>query len=83
MEHFGLTESQASDPLNKIILMIIKERAEINTKIYRELFGCYPDDQIKTLKEVSAFRKNPSKEQYEKKAKSIIGNAVLWPLHFL
>ena len=57
--------------------------SKTNTNVYRELFGCYPDDNIKRLADTSSFEKVPSLEEYEVKSKEIQGHAVEFPLHYL
>ena len=54
--------------------------------IYRKLWGCYPDDQYLTFKDLKDYKppsKEELKENYMKEKNGIIGHAVEFPLHFL
>jgi len=57
---------------------------------YRELWGCYPDDEYKHFKDIKpkkTFDNNEDlrkfKELYESKKGNIEGHVVQFPLHFL
>ena len=53
-EHLGLNPKDPIlvDPLNDEFLKLLQTRAENNTLIYRELWGCYPDDEYKSYKDI-------------------------------
>ena len=91
-EHLGLNPKDPIlvDPLNDELLKLLQTRAENNTLIYRELWGCYPDDNYKSYKDIKPKKKFGSEEElrkfkelYENKKKNIIGHVVQFPLHFL
>ncbi|KAL4487944.1 hypothetical protein ABPG72_022804 [Tetrahymena utriculariae] len=82
-EHFGLTEQQAEDPLNSQLLSLISERAKKNTEIYREVFRCYPDDQVTYLNQLEPWQKERKQENYFQLKDEIKGHAVELPLDFL
>ena len=91
-EHFGINKNSdiLVDPLSDDLLKLCRETAENNTLIYRKVFGCYPDDNYKTFKDLREMRKFESKEEidelkvnYEAEKRGIIGHAVEFPLHFL
>ena len=91
-EHLGLDPKDPIlvDPVNDKLLTLIQTRAANNTKIYRELFGCYPDDNYKKFNDIKKKRQfkddeelKQFKELYENKKKEIIGHIVQFPLHFL
>ncbi|KAL4469400.1 hypothetical protein ABPG74_004653 [Tetrahymena malaccensis] len=82
-EHFGLTEQQAEDPLNPQLLSLISERAKKNTEIYREVFRCYPDDQVTYLNQLEPWQKERKTENYFELKDDIKGHAVELPLDFL
>ena len=46
MEHFALSAEELEDPLNLQTLKKMDLIARRNTEIYREVFRCYPDDEI-------------------------------------
>ena len=93
-EHLGLNPEDEilEDPLNDNLLELFKERAKNNTLIYRKLFNCYPDDEMKTFKDTKNVIKIPLTEKneieklqkkYEKEKDNIKGHIVEFPLHFL
>lgn len=91
-EHLGMDpkDSILEDPLNDEFNTLLKDRAKNNTLIYRDLFGCYPDDtytNFKKLKERKRFTKPAEIEQlkidYGNKHKDIKGHIVEFPLDFL
>lgn len=43
---------------------MIRMRAENNTKLYRQIFGCYPDNEMKTFKDIATFRANAQPHKY-------------------
>ena len=62
---------------------MISRKAENNTLIYREVFGCYPDDTMKTYKDISTVKDNSRLDKYEELSKKIDGFVVEWPCKFL
>jgi phospholipase D1/2 len=91
-EHLGLDSKDKilEDPLSDEFLELLQNTARKNTEIYRELWGCYPDDEYKSITELKAHKNPTTKEEldqlrikYEKEKKGIIGHAVEFPLHFL
>ena len=91
-EHLGLDPEDPilNDPLNDEFLKKLQNAAEKNTLTYRELWGCYPDDEYKNFKDIKRkvnfdnkdeLRK--FKELYESKKGNIEGHVVQFPLHFL
>ena len=83
MEHFGVTSEELEDPLNNETLFKIDSIARKNTEIYREVFRCYPDDEILIISDYDKFFKEAKPEKYEELKKEIIGHAVIFPLKFL
>ena len=55
----------------------------MNTSIYREVFACYPDDNILSISELEKFRKGKDLNKYEFLSNQIKGHAVQFPLNFL
>lgn len=56
MEHFGLSYDEVVDPLSFELQDKMREIAKRNTQIYREVFACYPDDEVKTLSDFASVR---------------------------
>lgn len=82
-EHFDLDENTMNDPLDEDFLNIVKENCKKNTEIYREIFRCYPDDNVKALKDLDNFMKLKKLEDYDKLIKGIKGQIVEYPLEFM
>ena len=90
-EHLGLDTKDPilNDPLNDDFLKKLQNTAEKNTLTYRELWGCYPDDEYKNYKDIRRMGNfnneelRKFKELYEKKKENIVGHVVQFPLHFL
>ena len=93
-EHLGIDvdDEILNDPLSNELLKLFKDTAKNNTLIYRNLFRCYPDDEMKTFKDTKKCPKIPFvdkkeieqlKKDYEKEKDSIKGHIVEFPLHFL
>ena len=56
---------------------------QTNTLFYREIFGCYPDDTILSLKDLHKLKVKPNIETYEKEKEKVQGFVVEYPLYFL
>ena len=87
-EHLGVDPKNniLADPLSDEFLQLVQNTAHNNTMIYRKIWGCYPDDQyltFKDLKDRKALSKEELKETYMKEKNGIVGHAVEFPLHFL
>ena len=93
-EHLGLkTDDEIlEDPLSDELLELFKKTAKNNTLIYREIFNCYPDDEMKTFKDTKKAYKlsmddkkelEKMQKKYEKEKNEIKGHIVEFPLHFL
>lgn len=83
MEHFGLSVEELNDPLDKNVLEKIENNARRNTEIYRQVFRCYPDDEISCIGDYEKFKNSGDLEKYDELKNEIIGHAVLFPLKFL
>ena len=90
-EHLGIDPKNPilSDPLSDEFLKLLQNTAHKNTLIYRKLWGCYPDDEYKSFKDLPK-KSEKSKEDLEqlrnnylKEKNGIIGHVVEFPLHFL
>ena len=93
-EHLGvdIDDEILIDPLSDELLKLFKNTAKNNTSIYRKLFKCYPDDELKTFKDTKKCPKIPFinkdeieklQKDYKKEKNSIKGHIVEFPLHFL
>jgi phospholipase D1/2 len=79
----GVSEDAVADPLTDELIEWMNQVAEQNTQIYREIFACYPDDNIKLLSEIEEFKKKQDLSKYEELAPNIQGHLVWYPLEFL
>jgi phospholipase D1/2 len=61
------------------LLPIIKR----NTEIYREVFACYPDDNVTRMSQFDDFVRSAQPERYTELKDEIFGHAVELPLDFL
>ena len=62
---------------------MIKNRAKTNTLIYRQLFGCYPDDTMLCYDDITKIEKKSRQDKYKELSKDIKGHVVELPLKFL
>ena len=62
-EHFGINDQMdkidcdVQDPLNDNLIQRINKIVQTNTEIYRQIFRCYPDDQVEDLTQLEDFKK--------------------------
>ena len=93
-EHLGVDDDDERliDPLSNELLDLFRETARNNTLIFRKLFRCYPDDEMKTFKDTKNCPKIPFvdkdeieklQKEYKKEKNNIKGHIVEFPLHFL
>ena len=49
MEHLGIkNQLEVADPLDPQLLKLMTDRANTNTRAYRDIFRCVPDELVKT-----------------------------------
>ncbi|KAL4471562.1 hypothetical protein ABPG74_008455 [Tetrahymena malaccensis] len=82
-EHFGLSEKELVDPLDNDFFEKIQTNSKKNTWIYREIFRCYPDDNIKVSSDYEEFKKKKNLALYANLKDQITGYAVEFPKRFL
>jgi len=82
-EHLGASEEEVEDPLADSFNEKMEEIANRNTEIYRNVFACYPDDNIKRLADVKEFKAKKNLEEYDNLRDQIRGYIVQFPLKFL
>ena len=51
-EHLGISphEMILNDPVSDMLFLFMIQRAKNNTRIYSELFSCYPDDKFTSFR---------------------------------
>ena len=91
-EHLGISPDDPilEDPVSIKLHNFIMERASINTRIYRSIFGCYPDDTYTNVELLKNAKKKKETEDpqvflnnYMKLKDKIVGHIVEYPLFFL
>ena len=81
---FGYTDpSEVADPLDAKMWETNFKRVRLNTAIYREVFGCYPDNLVRFTDEVKTLSSKAEAQKYSELSKDIMGIAVEFPLEFL
>jgi len=82
-EHLNFQDEEVEDPLDPALNERMDAIAKINTRVFREVFACYPDDEVTKLQEVKEFKETRNLDRYDELAGQIQGNIVEFPLHFL
>ena len=91
-EHLGISDNDEilNDPLNDNLWNLIKNRANNNASMYREIFDCFPDNKFTTFAELRNRKIVKTKEDeedlkkiYDNKKGEIIGHIVEYPTKFL
>jgi phospholipase D1/2 len=81
---FGFTDpKEVSDPLDPQMWVEIHKRVSINTAVYREVFGCYPDNLARVTSDTTTLIERADPSKYSDLSKDIKGLAVEFPLDFL
>jgi phospholipase D1/2 len=93
-EHLGLKPDNniLFDPLSDELWEKLNNTAKMNTEIYRKLWNCYQDDnmkkftdlkEVKKINELNEKEMNELKNLYNIEKVNIKGHIVEFPLHFL
>jgi len=91
-EHLGISPDDPilDDPVSNKLHEFIVNRARVNTRIYHDIFACYPDDtytNIEILKRVKQMKEQEKPEvllnRYNSAKNQIVGHIVEYPLNFL
>lgn len=83
MEHFALSASEAQDYLNDDVWESMVEWSAKNHQIYRELFGCYPDNEMDTFESIAKVAEDADPSRYHLLKDIIKGQAIPFQLGFL
>lgn len=83
MEHFGITESESIDYFNDDVWYSIIEISKKNHNVYREIFGCYPDDQMTSFKKMREVESKADLKKYQLFSQLIKGQAIPYQKEFL
>lgn len=71
------------DPLSSDFTKLWTTTAETNTALYREIFACYPDDNILAFNNLAGFQEKSNLSVYSTKKDLFKGFLVQFPLNFL
>ena len=91
-EHLGINPDDPilDDPVNNKLYTFIRNRASINTRVYRNVFGCYPDDTYTSFEILKVAQNRKKQEEpriflnyYNNAKDQIKGHIVEYPLKFL
>ena len=91
-EHLGIDSNDPilDDPVSKELISLFVSRANSNTGLYHDIFGCYPDDaytNFELLKKAKELQQKEKPEELLNKYNSmkgkIVGHIVNYPLMFL
>ena len=83
-EHAGCQDDQTlENPFSPEFRKVWDKRAKRNTRYYRNIFRCYPDDRITNLSMIKEYSQMADLSLYEKYSKRIKGHIVQFPLNFL
>ena len=91
-EHLGINPDDPilDDPVSKELFSLIVSRANSNTGLYHNIFGCYPDDaytNFELLKKAKKLQQEEKPEvllnKYNSMKNQIVGHIVNYPLTFL
>ena len=91
-EHLGISPYSTilDDPVSDKLFSLFIFRARNNAKLFRYIFGCYPDDSFTSFQSIEDAQRVQQKEtdehlllKYNKYKEKIIGHIVEFPLLFL
>ena len=91
-EHLGISpdDQVLDDPISSQLQDLIVDRARTNTRLYHEVFGCYPDDAYTSIEILKRFKQIKEQEKpedllrkYNAVKNKILGHIVEYPLNFL
>ena len=91
-EHLGISPEDPilDDPVSNSLFNFMKKRANTNTLVYRNIFGCYPDDTYTSFEKLKYAQTKKQQEEpriflnyYNNAKDQIKGHIVEYPLLFL
>lgn len=72
-----------SDPFSYDFAKVWDDVARVNTRFYREVFACYPDDTMNSYGDIELLSRNkPNKEHYLQRKGEVKGFLVEFPYNF-
>ena len=91
-EHLGLKfdDEILNDPLGDKLWSSLRSKAEVNSRIYSDIFDCFPDNKFNNFEKLKKRKIVKSKEDiellkknYEEKIIGVSGHVVEYPIDFL
>ena len=82
-EHFDMSEEDSRNIMNPQVWNKLLTNAKNNTLIYREVFGCTPDDTCSKSVEVPELEKRANLAKYKDLRHKIVGHGCVFPIDFL
>jgi len=76
MEHLNLSQEEVRDPMAPGLNAYMKERAQKNTNVFREIFRCTPDDNVAKFEQEKSFKDQSKLDQYDNLIQEVRGHLV-------
>ena len=76
-------QSILQDPLSETFTTYLKSTSESNTQIFKQVFKCIPDNDVKRLRDIQPFQDSANLQDYPTYKNDIRGFIVTFPLEFL
>merc|ERR1712226_543947 len=80
---FDRSKEEILDPLNVEMWEMLNKQMDKNVRIYREVFGCVPDNTVSDFKGIKELEEKADLKKYAKLRRGIRGYAVHYPKGFL
>ena len=82
---FDMKIEEVDDPLDDDMWKVIAGRCKTNTEVYRKVFRCIPDDEIKKFdgKEIKHWQSRAELDKYDEEIVKVKGYACEFPHRFL
>ena len=83
MNSFDMLEEEVEDIMNPDMWKKIEEQCNHNNHIYRQIFGCWPDNKMLVDEDVDKVKGESDVNKYDSLKDQIKGYAVSYPQEFL
>lgn len=82
-EMSGADVQEISDPFSEEFYNAWERTAYRNTRMYRKVFGCYPDDKMSTYQSIKDIQNMADSSKYQELKERVRGFLVEFPIYFL
>jgi len=79
MNSFDMLEEEVEDIMNPDMWKKIEEQCNHNNHIYRQIFGCWPDNKMLVDEDVDKVKGESDVNKYDSLKDQIKGYAVSYP----